>query len=246
MQVRVYTLKNLAHFDKNSQELSKYFVAGLLFSAPRTFWGTMDTGSFPLNHLFLKKALVAAANKEKKTLFLINDPREEIVSPLDFIQEKASFISCNPSQAQSYFKQALFELGFEQEKTFPSLSLVIPLNSKRQLFKNLKRTWGKELGIDCQLISFTEKRSDKTLQLAFAEWEASIKDPLLTLNAFKKATDTLKPIQSNWEHPGYPTLFEKTQKEKNPEKREDYIDRLEEMVMQHLSILPLFYGQRKP
>ena len=243
MRVRVYTLKNLAYFDKNSQELSKYFVAGLLFSAPRTFWMTMDMTSFPLNHLFLKKALVAAANKEKKTLFLINEQRGEIVSPLDFIQKKVSFISCNPSQAPSYFEQALFDLGFEKGKTFPSLSLVIPQNSERRLFKNLKTTWEKELGIDCQLVSFTEKKSDKTLQLAFAEWEASIKDPLLTLNAFKKATDKLQPIQSNWEHPGYPTLFEKTQKEGNLEKREDYIGRLEEMVMQHLSLLPLFYGK---
>ena len=233
-------MQNLTYFDKNSQPLNKHFIMGLPFSAPRIFWMTMDMTSFPITNLFLKKALVAAANKEKQTLFLINEQREEILSP--FNPGKTSFIPCHQAQAKSYFEQALLELGFKQRKTLPSLSLILPEKTfAPSWLKNLKKSWGKELGISCQLFSSSEKKGDTILQLAFAEWDISINDPLLTLNEFKKGTNKLKPT-NNWEHPGYQTLFETAQQETNLKKREEQIIRLEQMIMEYLSILPLFYG----
>ena len=174
---------------------------------------------------------------------MIDNQEEENLSPLGFTQEGAFLLRAQPHQAKHYLKQAFLELGVKRATALPSLSLIFPKGSFETftLLKTLKKIWEKELGIHCQLVSFPQKKRDQPLQLAFSEWDASIKDPLFLLDAFKKATDKLKPTDAYWEHPGYQSLFDKARIETNPQKRKNRISSLEEMVIQDLSILPLFY-----
>ena len=213
----------------------KYFIGGLLFSAPRFLWETTDRSLLPLCNLFLKKALVAAANQKEETLFLID---EDNFSPLALPQKSLSSFRCRPPLAQHYFKQALFELNLQSPKKIPPLSLIVPQESLlSNVLKRFKNVWKKELGIECRIVF-----PSKTWKLGFAEWDASIQDPLFLLDAFKKGTDKLKPADNNWEHPGYQSLFEKARRGIHLQKRDDLTGRLEEMVLESLSILPLFYG----
>ncbi|MCP5504954.1 MAG: hypothetical protein H7A41_07365 [Chlamydiales bacterium] len=215
-------MNNLSHSKEISQGLRKHLMGGLLFSAPRLFWETMDRKHFPLCNLFLKRALVAAMNQKKNSLHLI---REENFSPLNLSGRRPSILKGSP---RDYLRKGLDQLKL---KNLPPLSLV----TSSQDGEKLKETWERELGIECQL------NSSLPQQLAFVEWSDSDQDPLLRLAAFKRATDKLKPKGNNWEHPGYPTLFEKAKRETDPQKGKDLMERLEEMVLQNLSILPLFY-----
>ena len=188
------------------KRLTKYFVGGILFSAPRLFWMGINRTFLPrplLYNFFLQKALVAAANQHEETLLLIDNQEEENLSPLCFTQ-KSSLLRAQPHQAKHYLKQALLELGFKQATALPPLSLIFPKRSfmTATLLKTLKKKWEKELGIHCPLVCFPPKKEEQSLQLAFAEWDASLKDPLFLLDAFKKATDKLKPTNARWEHPG--------------------------------------------
>ena len=143
-----------------------------------------------------------------------------------------------PPLTQHYFKQALFELNLQSPKKIPPLSLIVPQKSLlSNVLKKIKNVWKKELGIECPIVF-----PFKTWQLGFAEWDALIQDPLFLLDAFKRGTDKLKPADNNWEHPGYQSLFEKARRETHLQKRDDLTGRLEEMVLESLSILPLFYG----
>ncbi|QVL57401.1 MAG: hypothetical protein KFB93_08480 [Simkaniaceae bacterium] len=241
-------MKNIPHQRKNSQRFTKFFVGGVLFSVPRLFWMGIDRAFLPpslLCNLFVQKALIAAANQYEQPLHLINTLDEKNLSPLDFTQEDA-LMRVQPHQAKDYLEQALLELGFKQIGELPPLSLIFPKKNfeTATLLKTLKEIWEKELGIQSRLVSFPPKRGDQTLHLAFMEWKASTKAPLFLLDAFKRAADKLKPHGTCWEHPGYQSLFDKVRIETDLEQRKTKINFLEELVIQDLSILPLFYKKK--
>lgn len=237
-------MKSITHQRKISQRFTKFFVGGLLFSVPRLFWRGIDRTNLPrpfLCSLFVQKALVAAANQRGETLHLIDTQEERNLSPLRFTQ-KSALVRVQPCQAKHYLKQALLELGVKQIAELPTLSLVFPKKSSQTatLLKTLKRIWEQELGLSCQLVSFPPKQRDKALHLAFTKWDASSKDPLFQLDTFKRETDKLKPCSTFWEHPGYQSLFDKARVKTDLKWRKTEISCLEEMVIQDLSILPLF------
>lgn len=237
------TMKSITHQRKTSQRFTKFFVGGLLFPVPRLFWMGIERTFLPrpllCNH-FMQKALVAAANRCGEPLCLIDNQEEKNFSPLGFTQKSAS-LRIQPHQSKYYLKQALLELRLNQATELPPLSLITTQKSLIDKTAALQKIWEKELGIECSLVPFPPKKGDQTLHLAFAEWNTSSRDPLFQLDAFKKETDKLKPSKNFWQHPGYQSLFEKTKKETNPKKRKDQLSSLEEMVIQDLSILPLFY-----
>ena len=217
-------MNNLPHSKEISQVLRKHLIGGLLFSAPRLFWETMDRNHFPLCNLFLKRAFVATLNQQRRSFSLV---REEDFSLLNMLRKRPSKLKGFPSE---YLRKGLKQLKL---KKLPPLSLV----TNSSFGESFQEIWEKELGIDCTLnTSFPQ-------QLAVVEWDGSDRDPLLRLAAFKQATDTLKPSDSNWEHPGYQHLFEAAKRETDPKKRKHLMERLEEMVLQNLSILPLFYSR---
>lgn len=230
-------MASITHQRKSSQESTKFFVGGLLFPVPRLFWRGIhqtDLSRPYLCNLFVQKALVAAANQQGIPLYLIDHQEEENLSPLAFTQKHA-FVEVELHQAKNYLKQALHELEITE---FPPLSLIAA--EKNLKIVALKKIWEKELAVQCSLASFPPKKGDQTVHLAFAEWNTSSKDPLIQLNAFKKETDKFKLPSNFWQHSGYQSLFEKTKKETNPKKRKDHLSTLEEIVIQDLSILPLF------
>lgn len=200
-------MRKITYRRKNSQPFTKFFIGGLLFSAPRPFWMGIERAFLPpslLCNFFVQKTLVAAANLHKESLYLIDALDEKNLSPLDFTQER-TLLRVQPHQAKYYLEQALLELGFKQVGELPPLSLISPRESSQTvtLLKTLKKIWEKELGICCQLVSFPLKKGDQTLHLAFAEWDDSTRDPLFLLDAFKKGVDKFKPTNARWKHPGY-------------------------------------------
>lgn len=235
-------MRKITHRKKNSQRFTNFFMGGLLFPVPRLFWMGIERGFLPppiLCNLFLQKALIAAVNLHEEPFYLIDALGEKNLSPLDFTQERA-LMKVRPHQAKYYLKQALFELRIVK---LPSLSLIFPKKSCQMvpLIKALKKIWEKELGIHCQLVSFPPKRGDQTLHLAFAEWKDSNVDPLFRLEAFKRGADQLKSQSTFWEHSGYQSLFDKAKIETDPIEQKNRINFLEEIVIQDLSIFPLFY-----
>ena len=110
--------------------------------------------------------------------------------------------------------------------------------------KNLKNQWETVLGIRCTIQSyptpeFHQKRSEKNYHLALTQWEAPTSDPLTTLMAFESATDPFN--FSNWENLYYQKLLKIAAQETDLLKREIRIKKLENILIDHACVLPLFY-----
>ncbi len=234
---------------EGSLALEKQDVESLSFPAPKILWFSLNTTSFPLNNLHFRMALASSLNREKiKNFFPLKQESAYTPLPLGLTQNKnsPSWIQYNPGRAQVYLNQALLELGLKKEALL-SLSIMIPENRLRKTMADvLKEEWETTLSLRCIIEAypyeeFYKRRIAKKFQIAMVEWGAPTSDPLSTLSAFKHKEEKLN--LSCWEHPHYQKLLTIAEKEMNPQKRILLIKELEAMLMRHVCVLPIFYGQ---
>ena len=146
--------RNLPYLNKISkQETASLKVLSLFF----------NTMQYPMEELFLRKALVAAIECEK------------IVCDQNPIPFTLSF-----KQAQSFFDLALFQLQLIKTE-LPSIALFVSENQE-PIAHNLKEQWKEKLGI------YTTIHPDHKYHCTLTEWEVPTSDLLSTLSLFKNVT----------------------------------------------------------
>ncbi len=104
----------------------------------------------------------------------------------------------------------------------------------------------KKIGVNAELQSqewkvFLTTRVQKQFEIARDGWNADYVDPMTFLDMFQSTSD-----QNNcgYNNPSYDALIDAAKKELDPQKRFDIMHQAEDMLMNDMPVIPLYYYTR--
>lgn len=143
-----------------------------------------------------------------------------------------------------FARQLLAEAGFPGGANFPVLRFVFnDTESRRLIGQAIQEMWRRELGITVKLEShewkmFVAQRRAGDFDMARGGWIGDYGDPLAFLELF---TTTNPNNLTHWHSDRYDDLLLASSAPENRQKRRELLSRAENLLLQDLPILPLYF-----
>jgi oligopeptide transport system substrate-binding protein len=143
-------------------------------------------------------------------------------------------------------KKLLAEAGYPDGQGLPQLVLLYnPESGHGDTMQAIQDMW-KKIGVNAELQSqewkvFLTTRVQKQFEIARDGWNADYVDPMTFLDMFQSTSD-----QNNcgYNNPEYDKLIVAAKKELDPQKRFDLMHQAEDMLMNDMPVIPLYYYTR--
>jgi oligopeptide transport system substrate-binding protein len=141
-------------------------------------------------------------------------------------------------------RRLLAESGFPGGEGFPKLRLLYnPLDMHAAIGQVVQAQWKENLGIDIELEqqewgSYQSAQRTLNYDIARYAWIGDYPDPATFLKMFVTGGGN---NQTGWGNPEYDKLIDSAQKERDPNKRLEYFQQAERILMDELPIIPLYY-----
>ncbi|MDB2370784.1 peptide ABC transporter substrate-binding protein, partial [Gammaproteobacteria bacterium] len=184
--------------------------------------------------------------------FAIN--RKQIVEKVSKCGQQAAYSFTPPGSAgyepdtevpfnPELAKLLLAEAGYEDGKNFPLLEILFNTQEgHRKIALAIQQMWQENLGISVQLVNqdwkvYLAREMTGDFQISRAGWIGDYEDP----NTF---LDTLRPNRGNnktgWENKEYDRLVELANKTNDQEKRYEYLNEAEKILIDEMPIIPIY------
>ncbi|WP_236895780.1 peptide ABC transporter substrate-binding protein [Clostridium beijerinckii] len=158
--------------------------------------------------------------------------------------EKTSYF--DPKGNIEEAKKLLAEAGYPDGQGLPTLQLLYnPESGHGDTMQAIQDMW-KKIGVNAELQSqewkvFLTTRVQKQFEIARDGWNADYVDPMTFLDMFQSTSD-----QNNcgYNNPSYDALIDAAKKELDPQKRFDIMHQAEDMLMNDMPVIPLYYYTR--
>jgi oligopeptide transport system substrate-binding protein len=217
---------------------------GALRSFPNyaTYFYRFNTTIKPLNDIKVRKALAYSVN------------RERIVEYVTKFNQKPAF-ALTPPDPNTYVPRAkmpydpelarnlLAEAGFPKGVGFPKLTIAFNTNIEHEnIAVAIQQMWKEELGIEVKLASkewkvFLEGQRQMDYQIDRSSWVGDYLDPNTFLEMFTTDNGNNKTGFSKTE---YDRLISAAALETSQEKRYEYFQQAEQILIDDVPILPLY------
>ncbi|KPU45942.1 oligopeptide-binding protein OppA precursor [Oxobacter pfennigii] len=217
-----------------------------------TYFYAFNTNKEPLNDKRVRKALSFAINRNEIIEFTaMNEvlpaaayvPRGiPDVNDEDFRDVGGKYL--NPDGQISNAKKLLSDAGYPDGKGFPALTLIYNnTNNHAQIAQAIKDMLKTNLNVDVSLKAlgweeFADNRKRGNYEISRYGWIADYVDSLSFLELFVSEGENNETFYSNKE---YDALIMKARKEADLEKRMEYLHNAENMLMDDMPILPVFF-----
>lgn len=141
-------------------------------------------------------------------------------------------------------RKLLAEAGYPMGRGFPKLEIRIN-NSEgnRRIGESIKKMWKENLNIDVDIISHDwsnhlDSLRQKKYQIGNTSWVADYFHPMTFLELFQKRSGN---NHTRWGSYEYDKLIKQAKFETNPEKVNKLMHRAEDMLMERMTIMPIYY-----
>lgn len=141
-------------------------------------------------------------------------------------------------------KKLLEEAGYPNGQGFPTLTMLInPEGDHSLIAQAVQDMWKNNLGINVEIQSqewkvFQQTRVDKNYQVARDGWVGDYNDPM----TFMDLLETTSGLNnSGYNNPKYDELIEAAKVESDPAKRMDLMHQAEDLMMEDMPGLPIYY-----
>lgn len=211
------------------------------------YWFFVNTESYPFNNKNLRKALAYAINRgqiAEHVLQMGEQPAMGILADGFNFGNGPYFEDGNLIKARQYFELALKELNLDRNE-FPKLVLSIGrTGTSFRLNQAIQQQWFEALGIEVELdqkewpVHFTTL-SEGDYQVGEAQWVSWLYDPIYLLETFR--IKSLSSNMSRWEHPEYRYLLDLSDNELDRDKRLEYLQRAETVLMEEMPVIPICF-----
>lgn len=142
-------------------------------------------------------------------------------------------------------RRLLAEAGYGPEgKAFPTLEILYNTHeAHRQIAEAIQQMWKRNLGIDVQIVNqewkvFMSNRLEGHFQLARAGWIGDFMDPYTFLSQFLSESEA---NEARWKSEAFDRWVERALAEPDEEKRYALYAKAEEILVEELPILPIYY-----
>lgn len=215
----------------------------IAISKGTVYWCVFNNRQFPFHNKKIRKALALAINRSEIAADGGLSPAISPLPPLHSQVDASALCTCDPTLAQSLFKEALEELKLSHQD-FPPITLMYLAgaigNSVTEL---IKRQWETTFNIRCTLEPLSWNTvclnlTEGNFQVGGMGWEAWINDPIYTLNVFREASDPMN--HAKWEYSPYQRALDNADKEVDLERRKHYYLQAEEILLDEVPVTAVY------
>lgn len=159
-------------------------------------------------------------------------------------KEFATKVYIEPTANVELAKKLLAEAGYDSSAKLPKLVLTYNTSESHALVAQaIQDMWSKNLGIQIELKNeewavFQTTRSSKNYEIARHGWIADYNDPMTFLDMWISGSGN---NDSDYNNPEYDRLIKEAQKELNADKRTALLHEAEDILMNDMPILPLYF-----
>lgn len=220
-----------------------------------TYYYLFNTTKAPFNDKRVRKALTFAIDRksivenitkgeQKIALAYVPYGMQDATTDKDFrVVGGDFFIDNNVEEA----KALLSDAGYPNGKGFPKFKLLYNTSEvHKSIAEAIQQMWKKNLGIDCELVNqewkvYLDNRSKLQFDVARAGWIGDYPDPTTFLDMFVGNSGN---NDTGWNNPQYNDLIAKAKNEKDNWLRMTLLHQAEELLMDELPILPVYFYTR--
>ena len=207
-------------------------------------WLRINTDKPPLQSSKLRRALAYAIDRKSLTEKTLQGNQKPALSllPGPFKSNPSSHFQDYDTPAAWYlFQEALEEMRITKD-TFPSITLCYLTNTLNNKIANaIQEQWTKTFNIEvllegCERAIFSHRLIHQEYQIALDSFFAEYKDPFNFLEIFKNNSSP-----ETWNHAGYTQTLRESSLEAIPLKRKESLAKAEDILMQQMPVIPLFF-----
>lgn len=231
-------VKDLLEQDRDDFLVAPYLV---------TEFYRVNTTEPPLNDVRVRKALAMAINRKQIVETVTQageDPARSLVPPGMPNYESPKFRGYDPQRA----KKLLAEAGYPGGRGFPKISILYNASEGAAAVAQLVQAqWADTLGIETGLRqeewnSFLTSQQLMQYEISRSGWIGDYVDPNTFLDMF--VTDSAHN-QTGWSNARYDELIRSARGEQDPKRRMEIFREAENILLDELPVIPLFYGMSK-
>ncbi|MBJ7449046.1 MAG: peptide ABC transporter substrate-binding protein [Parachlamydiales bacterium] len=216
-----------------------------IYPAASVFWYLFNVKAPPFNHPKIRRAFGTAINRESiiKTVLQGGEKPALSILPQNLLLRQTPYLKDNDLQnARQLFEEGLNELGLDRSH-LPKIIMSCTPRSQlvtQLVLQQLQEVFDLDMEIDC---CYWTEHMDKLIlreyQMASWGWDSWFNDPIYNLE-YQKFRDN--PINhTGWENLRYEALLNQSDLEIDIETRRQYLRKAEELLLDEMPILPLYY-----
>lgn len=141
-------------------------------------------------------------------------------------------------------KKLMAEAGYEDPEKFPEVTVLYNTSKLHEkVAVAIQDMWKRHLGINVTLRNtewktYLEKMDNLDYKIARRGWIADYKDPFTFLEMFRTGGGN---NDTGWGSKKYDQLLGKIKSTKDPEKRQEFMEQAERILMKDVPIVPVYY-----
>lgn len=222
------------------------------YSTVGTYYYKLNTEHPPLQNKKIRQALGLAIDRRAivKHILQANQlPATALVPPLlNWRPSTNYFTNADHEKAKVLFEEGLEEQGLNRS-ALPALVLSFNSNREHQkIAQAIQQQWQELLGIrvdleNCDWKSYLSKVNKQDYHIARTAWVGDYNDPISFLEPYKYKDNphTGGNNETGWENPEFTALLDASDREIVPEKRTELLRQAEELIIEEMPVIPIFY-----
>ncbi|WP_309480297.1 peptide ABC transporter substrate-binding protein [Brevibacillus agri] len=223
---------------KESGKMTTQPIAG-------TYFYRFNTEKAPFNNAKIRKAFAYAIDRQSLIDNILQAgqlPATGYVPPSMALNKDGYFKDKDLETAKKLLEEGMKEAGISK---LPTLTLSYNTSEgHKKIAEAIQDQWKKNLGVDVKLENkewkvYIEDVHQGKYQIARAGWLADFNDPINFLEMFKDKNGGNN--DTGWEHPKYKELLNQSALEQDPEKRKAILAKAEQILMDEMPIMPIYY-----
>jgi oligopeptide transport system substrate-binding protein len=223
---------------KDSGKMVTQPIAGL-------YMYKFNTEQPPFNNAKIRKAFAYAIDRKSiidNVTQANQQPAMGIVPPTMAVSANPYFKDNDVETAKKLLAEGMKELGISK---LPPITLSFNTSEgHKKIAEAIQDQWKKAFGVEVKLENkewkvYLDDLHQGKFQIGRAGWSGDFNDAInfLELFKYKKGGNN----DTNWEHPKYQELLNKSALETDPEKRKQILAQAEQLIMEEMPAAPIYF-----
>ncbi|ELK40034.1 peptide ABC transporter substrate-binding protein [Brevibacillus agri] len=210
-----------------------------------TYWYKFNTEKPPFNNVKIRKAFAYSINRQTlidNVLQANQQPAMGAVPPTMALNPDGYFKDNDQEAAKKLLEEGMKELGLSK---LPPITLVYNTSEgHKKIAEAIQDQWRKYLGVEVKLENqewkvYLETMHEGNYQVGRLGWSGDFNDPINFLELFKEKDGGNN--DTRWENPKFKELLNQSATEKDPEKRKAILREAEQILMDEMPIVPIYF-----
>ncbi|MED4754275.1 peptide ABC transporter substrate-binding protein [Brevibacillus choshinensis] len=223
---------------KDSGKMKTQPIAG-------TYWYKFNTEKAPFNNVKIRKAFTYAIDRQAlidNVLQTGQIPATGAVPPSMVLNKDGYFKDKDLETAKKLLEEGMKEEGLTK---MPTVTLSYNTSEgHKKIAEAIQDQWKKQLGVDVKIENkewkvYLEDLHQGNFQIGRMGWLGDFNDPINFLELYKDKKGGNN--DTNWENPKYKELLNQSALEKDPEKRKAILAQAEQILMDEMPIMPIYF-----